>query len=77
MRGDYGTDLASSLFENALIAPEDSVKDALRKWLPHIKVEAVNISQVQDTFEVEVIFTTPDNVTVTTSVGVVVPGERA
>jgi phage baseplate assembly protein W len=75
MRDDYGTNLVASLFENALIQPEESVREALKKWLPHIKVESVSVNQVQDTYEVEVIYTTPDSSLLTTTVGIESPHE--
>lgn len=75
MRTDYGTSVAAALFENALDDPDTAIRDAVRKWLPFITVEKVSISQVKDTYAIQVDYTTPDSTQLSTTVGLEVPGE--
>jgi phage baseplate assembly protein W len=75
MRGDYGTNVAAALFENAMDDPETAIREAMKKWLPHLKVESVKVTQTLDTYQVGVSFSTPDNSLLEASVGVEVPGE--
>jgi phage baseplate assembly protein W len=75
MRNDYGTNIAAALFENALDDPDTAIREAAQKWLPHITIQKVSVNQVQDTYQIQVDFTTPDNTPLSTTVGLEVPGE--
>ena len=75
MRGDYGTTVAKALFENALDDPEQAIRQAVTKWLPHLSIDSIKIVQVTDTYQITVTYSTPDKAMLTTTVGLAVPNE--
>lgn len=75
MREDYGTTVPAAIFENALDNPDDAVRRAVRKWLPYVTVNSVDVLQFEAEYQVTVTFTTPEREMLTATVGVAVPGE--
>jgi phage baseplate assembly protein W len=75
MRLDYGTTVAEAIFENALDSPEEAIRKAVRKWLPHLVVDKVSVLKDTDAYQVTVTYTTPDRELLTSTVGLAVPGE--
>jgi phage baseplate assembly protein W len=71
MRSDYGLGLAEFLFETSLGEnPEETVRAAVQRWLPNIRVDEVHVEQRKETWNIEVLYTTPDGSQLTTTVGV-------
>ena len=68
MRSDYGTEVPNSLFENALIDPKEAIRTAATKWLPFLTIDDVQVKQDGDTYEVNVLYTTPERKHLSTSV---------
>jgi phage baseplate assembly protein W len=71
MRSDYGTAVLENLWENDLGAdPKDVIRAAVARWLPHITVLDVIITQPDPAmYEVNVTYSTPDRKHLTTTIG--------
>lgn len=51
MRANYGTDIASALFEtqgDAKKAAEIAIRTAMKTWLPDVTLEEINIASIDD-----------------------------
>ena len=76
MRSDYGVALNELIFENSLgDTPEDSIRTAIVRWLPNITVQSVTITKPDtSSYEIIVMYSTPDRKYLTTTVGLDLAG---
>lgn len=71
MRSDYGTSVLETLWDvNLGPDPVDVIKAAVARWLPHITVLDVVITQPDPAaYEINVTYSTPDRKHLTTTIG--------